>query len=349
VTSDEYRESADEQGLVSVIVPVHNRATLLAEAVGSVLAQTYHRFEIIIVDDGSDDGTTSEAADDLARAYPAIVRVVHQTNTGVGPAREAARLLARGEFIQYLDSDDRLLPRKLEVQVAALRAAPHAGVAYGMTRLIDRDGRQLEAPYKGSGECRRTLFPALLIDRWWNTHTPLYRRSVCDAAGPWSAMRSGEDWEYDARVGALGTQLVFCDEYVSEHRAHGGPRLSGSPSMTREHAREWAQLLPALAQCAVTAGVQADAPEMLRLARHAFLLARQAGAAGHGVEAAELFAFARQIQAASRTRSFSLWLYGLVATGVGWVISGRFAGMIDWWRDAYRRREPIAKRVPITK
>src|SRR6266566_2626754 len=102
-------------GLVSAVIPVHNRAGMLREACASVIAQTYRPLEIIIVDDGSTDDTADTAAD-LAQTNPQEIRVIHQSKTGAGLAREAGRRNARGEFIQYLDSDDLLLPRKFELQ-----------------------------------------------------------------------------------------------------------------------------------------------------------------------------------------------------------------------------------------
>jgi glycosyltransferase involved in cell wall biosynthesis len=96
-------------GLVSTVIPVHNRPGMLAEAIASVLAQTHRPIEILVVDDGSTDDT-GRAADALAAANAQIVRVVHQANRGPGAAREAGRRLAGGEFLQYLDSDDLLLP-----------------------------------------------------------------------------------------------------------------------------------------------------------------------------------------------------------------------------------------------
>src|SRR4030067_1283242 len=99
------------QNLVSTIIPVYNRSMLLKQAVQSVLAQTYRPIEIIIVDDGSTDDTT-HTADNLALQYPHMVNVIHQTNKGPGLAREAGRLSAQGDFIEYVDSDDILLPKK---------------------------------------------------------------------------------------------------------------------------------------------------------------------------------------------------------------------------------------------
>src|SRR5258708_5062942 len=119
------------EGLVSTIIPVHNRALLLREAVASVLAQTYRPVEIIVVDDGSTDETGQEA-DALAKSH-LEVRAIHRQNGGPGTARETGRLVARGEFIQYLDSDDLLLPTKFELQVAGLRRCGDCAVSYGRT------------------------------------------------------------------------------------------------------------------------------------------------------------------------------------------------------------------------
>src|SRR5262249_24694081 len=119
------------EGLVSTIIPVFNRSTLLVDSVSSALQQTYPQLEVIIVDDASTDDTPQVIASLCGR--DSRVRSVRRENGGPGLARETGRQAARGEFIQYLDSDDLLLPRKFELQVAALRADPRAGIAYGIT------------------------------------------------------------------------------------------------------------------------------------------------------------------------------------------------------------------------
>src|SRR5262252_6578455 len=121
------------EGLVSTVIPVHNRPLLLREAVASVLAQTYRPIEVIVVDDGSTDETGREA-EALADAH-SEVRAIHRQNGGPGAARETGRLVARGEFIQYLDSDDVLLPTKFELQVAGLRQYGDCAISYGKTRF----------------------------------------------------------------------------------------------------------------------------------------------------------------------------------------------------------------------
>ena len=182
-----------EQGLVSTIIPVHNRALLLHEAVVSVINQTYRPIEIIVVDDGSTDDTV-EVADSLAKDYPMEVCVLHRKNAGAGLAREAGRQVARGEFIQYLDSDDIILPRKFEWQVGALKEHPDCGVAYGKTNYILHGSNSMRIPWKRTGEMIERMFPSFLQSRWWGTSTPLYRRELTDVAGAWLALSNEEDW-----------------------------------------------------------------------------------------------------------------------------------------------------------
>ena len=265
------------EGLVSTIIPVYNRAIFLRQAVESVLHQTYRPIELILVDDGSTDNTAKAIAD-LVASHPSEIRSVRIANSGPGCAREQGRLLANGEFIQYLDSDDELLPCKFEVQVKALRENPDCGVAYGKTRLVDFEGKVLKAPFKLSGVAIDYLFPSLLVDRWWNTLTPLYRREVCDAVGPWPPMWMAEDWMYDARVGALGTKLVFCDEFVADYRTHSDPRLTGQ--LSPRALINFCQLVPELHRCAIAAGVTSDCSEMRHLARWAFSLCRLSAQSG---------------------------------------------------------------------
>ena len=118
-------------------------------------------------------------ANALANNYPDIVRVTSQANGGPGLAREHGRRMTRGEFIQYLDSDDLLLAGKFAIQIAALQANRNCDVAYGITYLRDADGRLTKQPYKGTGELVNTMFPKFLTSRWWETATPLYRSAVC--------------------------------------------------------------------------------------------------------------------------------------------------------------------------
>jgi glycosyltransferase involved in cell wall biosynthesis len=318
-------------GLVSTIIPVHNRASLLKEAVDSVLEQTYRDIEIIIINDGSTDETTA-VADELASMHPKHIRLIHQVNTGPGLAREAGRLSARGEFIQYLDSDDVLLPKKFELQVAGLQAHPECDVSYGKTRFYTKGDPVPDVAWKRTGESIAKMFPSFLQSRWWGTSTPLYRRAVVDSAGPWTALCNEEDWEYDCRIASRGVSLHYVPEFVSEEREHDGPRLSkhGSKQQAKLKSRAGAHAL--ILEHAWTAGIAIGIPEMQHFSRELFLLSRQCGAAGLAKESKELFRLAKSASGQDRAQKWDFKLYELLADVTGWCFLGKMVCFSDNFR-----------------
>lgn len=317
--------------LVSTIIPVYNRPALLQEAVASVLAQNYRPIEIIIVDDGSTDDT-GRVAEALVTENPGVVRVLHIANGGPGVAREAGRRLACGEFVQYLDSDDLLLPRKFALQVQGLRANPACGVAYGKTRCYQLGQPPVNVPLKRTGEKIETMFPSFLKSRWWSTNTPLFRRSLLSRVGSWQPLSNEEDWEYDCRVAALGVRLFFCDEYVSDTRIHKQNHLSSGGASDPRKLKDRAAAHEFIFSHARRAGIGPEIPEMQHFARELFLLARQCGAAGLAIEARKLFQLARSASGPERGSGLDFRLYRLLAGVVGWTRAGQFACAMDRWR-----------------
>jgi glycosyltransferase involved in cell wall biosynthesis len=315
------------EGLVSTIIPVHNRPLLLREAVASVLAQTYRPVEIIIIDDGSTDETGREA-ETLAEAH-SEVRTIHRQNGGPGAARETGRLAAQGEFIQYLDSDDLLLPTKFKHQVTGLRQYADCGVSYGKTRFYTIGERPIDVPWKRTGEAIPAMFPSFLQSRWWDTSTPLYRRKLTDSAGPWTDLRSEEDWEYDCRIASKGGRLHYCDAFVSDTRVTLVHQLSRVGSSDAEKLRDRAAAHRLILEYALTARISHETSEMQHFARELFLLARQCGAAGLGEDAQTVFGLARQASGTDRSRSIDFLLYGACARLVGWRAMGRLACRLD--------------------
>jgi len=318
------------EGLVSTIIPVHNRPSLLREAVASVLAQTYRPIEIIIVDDGSTDETGREA-ETLVRAH-SEVRAVHRENGGAGAARETGRLAAAGEYIQYLDSDDVLLPTKFQLQVAGLRQHCDCAVSYGKTRFYAYGERPTDMPWKRTGERIATMFPSFLQSRWWGTSTPLYRRNVTDLAGPWTQLRNEEDWEYDCRIARNGVQLYYCDAFVSDERVSPGHHLSAGSSNDPEKLRSRARAHQLIFEHAVASRIFHETCEMQHFARELFLLARQCGAAGLAKESRTLFELARQASGTERSRGIDFLLYGAGARLVGWRTMGSLTCSLDHLR-----------------
>lgn len=308
------------ENLVSTIIPVYNRPQMILKAVDSVIEQTYRPIEIVLVNDGSSDNT-GEVLDQMAVMHPDIIRVLHQKNGGAGLAREAGRLVARGEYIQYLDSDDWLMPAKFEVQVAALKQHPECGIAYGISRLINEQGAVVKATSKRTGETHEYLFPGLLIDRWWHTHTPLYSRHISDLAGAWPKHRP-EDWDLEARMGAHRVKLIYCDLVVSCHLDHDSD-MRFSRGNHQAYLRDEAWFLPRLYECAIKAGVSAEAPEMEHFSRWVFMRARHLGAIGEPAVARTLFDLACN---AAPHATLKMKMTGILARLAGWKTVGQMAG-----------------------
>lgn len=271
---------ANQPQLVSTIIPVYNRPELVRRAVDSVLAQTHRPIEILLVDDGSTDQTPQVLAA-LQAAHPEEIRVLRQANGGAGLARETGRQAAQGAYIQYLDSDDYLLPNKFSDQVAALEAHPECAIAYGTSRHVHADGRVLEDPSRHTAEQIDHLFPLLLVERWWHTHTPLFRRWISDVAGPWPPFRP-EDWDLEARMGALNPRLIHCGSVVSVQVDHESTnRVTRGPSL--QALQDQGLFLPRLYAAAVLAGVPFTAPEWQRFSDECFVRARQLHQAGEAI------------------------------------------------------------------
>lgn len=308
-------------GLVSTIIPVFNRAALLREAVASVLAQTYRPIEIIVVDDGSTDDTPGAIAN-LSSKHPEV-RHVRIENAGPGAAREAGRTLIRGDYVQHLDSDDLLLPRKFALQTSALERDRTATVAYGKTRHLDSAGHEVECTWKRQLSGEDSIFPHFLVARMWDTPNPLYRRDIVDRAGPWQPLRAEEDWEYDARIGALGARLTFTPEFVCEVRSVAGNRLSGGALLDPATLRDRATAHLLIADHARSAGMSEE-PEFRAFIRELFFLARAAGAAGLASQSRDLVEWAL-----GNGGTWDVRVYRRLASLLGWTLTGRLAMIRD--------------------
>jgi glycosyltransferase involved in cell wall biosynthesis len=124
-----------EPALVSVVIPAWNAARSLSRAIDSVLAQTWARREVIVVDDGSMDDTL-----DVLAGYGDQLRVLSQANGGPSSARNRGLRESRGAYVAFLDADDHWLPEKLERQVALLDARPDLGFCSTATAVVDMRG-----------------------------------------------------------------------------------------------------------------------------------------------------------------------------------------------------------------
>ena len=206
--------------LVSVIVPAYNYGHVIGQTLEAVLAQTYRRLECIVIDDGSADDTR-EVVERYAAA-DARVRYVLQRNAGVSAARNNGLAQSRGDYVQFLDADDLLEPRKVELHVEYLEAHPEVDVVYGSARFFSTERMderlfsmfderatssyipQLDA---GRGGALKALAGAIMP-----INTALVRRRVVESVGPFdTGLNSVEDSDFWIRCAAKGHSFQYYD------------------------------------------------------------------------------------------------------------------------------------------
>jgi glycosyltransferase involved in cell wall biosynthesis len=314
--------------LVSVIIPVFNRSNCLRDAVMSTLLQTYTHIEIIIVNDGSTDDTLI-TANELAKKWPRSIHVLNQTNAGPGPARQLGTIHSCGEFIQYLDSDDILLPTKLEKQVISLTHSPKSGICYGLSYQEDYafDPPLLTGPMRLTGEEVNHLFPKLLNDRWWTTTSPLYRRSLIKSIGSWKDLINEEDWEFDARAARLCTHLCWISIGVSVRRINlSHDHLSAGGCVIPRKLADRVIAKQLIYKYATTPGIDISRAEMQIFAKGCFLLSAQCALVGLNTEASLMLRLSRQAASGLLRESFIYFLYYVLVCFFG---SARTASFVS--------------------
>jgi glycosyltransferase involved in cell wall biosynthesis len=215
--------AAHSNDLVSVVIPCHNQAQFLGEAIESVLKQQDAEFEIIVVDDGSSDETAQVAQPYLG------VHLVQQSNMGLSAARNAGIRHSRGPYLVFLDADDRLLPGALSAGRAALLACPEAAFTAGWFNWIDLRGEFLR--HEQRPDLPADPYLALLQRNYiWMHGVVMYNRWVFDAVGGFDpSLPAAEDYDVYLRI---TRRFAVCHHraMVAEYRKHG-LTLSADPAL----------------------------------------------------------------------------------------------------------------------
>ncbi len=193
---------------ISCLIPAYNVERYLGAAIDSVLAQTAPAAEIVVVDDGSTDGTAA-----VAERYGDRVRLVRTLHQGYTRARDAALAAARGSFIAYLDADDLWLPGKLERQLEVFAADPVLDLC--VTRFVN-----FWEPELATEEARYRGHPLAEPMAGYVVPTLLARREVFDRVGGFAA--AGSDTGWFARAAAEGVKIEFLEDVLMRRRFHPG-------------------------------------------------------------------------------------------------------------------------------
>lgn len=219
--------------LVSVIMPAYNTARYIREAIDSVLGQDYPAKELIVIDDGSTDGTL-----DLVRSYGDCVTLLTQQNQGSAVARNAGLAAARGDYIAFLDSDDVWLPGKLSLQVRYLQDHPDIGMIYARWHVWKPGADGCFAPAASVAaalaadaspaavpgivdERSGWLYNRLLFTSLLHTITVMARRELVAEVGEFNAdLKRGQDYDYWIRTSRV-TEIRQLDRLLALYRVHG--------------------------------------------------------------------------------------------------------------------------------
>jgi glycosyltransferase involved in cell wall biosynthesis len=213
--------------LVSVVIPCYGQAHYLGEAIESVLAQTYPHLEIVVVDDESADN-----ASQIAARYPGV-RCVRERNSGMAGARNVGIRCSNGDFLVFLDSDDRLLPDAVEAGLAALERRPECACAVGTYRRTSHDGKPLNTHDQPVVE--RDQYARLMLDNWAGFPArALYRRSLFEhVRGFDQSLDAAADFGFNLAI-ARQFPIASHGALVAEHREHGRNSSGDAAKMLRE-------------------------------------------------------------------------------------------------------------------
>jgi len=201
---------------VSICIPTYNRKDYIVETLKSVFAQTYKDYEVIIVDDGSIDGTEEMIK---KAAYPNL-RYCWQENAGEAAARNKLVSMAQGEFITFIDSDDLLMPDAVERMAKVMIDEGGDVVVYGPYLRIDSDGNVI-------GRCRRKLYSGFITSQLFNDiivhpNGSMFPKRILQQAGGFDeSLKVCTDYDLELRL-SLKYRFIALDEPTFKHRRHCG-------------------------------------------------------------------------------------------------------------------------------
>ena len=336
-------ESGIRTATVSVVIPTFNCAAYIGAAIESALGQTHRPHEILVVDDGSTDGTEAVVA-----TFGTRVRYLRQANGGVAAARNTGLREASGDAIAFLDADDFWEPDKLAVQLAVFAACPDVDLVCADFSLVSERGEERQRSYvKGKYRVFRSygldwpdIFPArleladgacvyhgrplpsLFLGNFVNTSSVLLRRRAVERAGEFSAtLRTQEDYEYWLRV-AAGGGVAYVDRPLLAFR-----RREGQLTAADQYVRLTEDMLTVvLAMAPAARGVMTTARISDRICERAVAVAKARLVAGDASGAR------RALRTAFAHRAFSplpavvwawSWLPARVADNVRRSVRGR--------------------------
>lgn len=210
---------------LSIIIPTFNRASLLSEAVDSILCQQPAIHEIVIIDDASQDDTLALCSQlQQFSSETQLVIARNKQNAGAQVSRNKGLQLSTGELVMFMDSDDVLAAQGIAKFIEQFQKNPQLDYVYGKVVKTDANLHPLDPPAVVGA-----VFSSAPVDvagYHWHTMGAIYRKTYLQKVGYWNEQLTGsQDWEFQARVKLAGGQGQFIDHTVGFWREHSSPRV----------------------------------------------------------------------------------------------------------------------------
>ena len=228
---------------ISVIIPNFNRETLISATIENLLAQTHLSHEIIVVDDGSTDGSV-----EVIRSFGSKIKLIQQANQGPGAARNAGLAVATGDYIQFQDSDDLLSLNKLEAQARQLDDTG-ADLVFGpWAHVFIREQQvRFETCMLQQALPPKSIELSAWLLRGWSTifQSVLFRKTLLTATGHYRTdIRYGEDMEFFFRLLARRPRAAFAADVLTLYRVDAPNKLSHDAGLAKSRRDiDWAKCL----------------------------------------------------------------------------------------------------------
>lgn len=213
------------KNLASVIIPVKNRSSLFGKAYTSVVKQNYRPIEVIIINDGSEPSEYEKILNIIKETPPQndfTTKIITNKTHGAPSARNLGFRESNGEFIQFFDSDDILLPPKIKIEIDFLKNNPSFDYVYSKAQYIDENENELNQ-YWGTPLCGNS---SDFFNFHYQTMCALYRRTAVNKFGGWDEnLLINQDWEFSLRYILLGSKFYFINSVHSYYRIHNNGNI----------------------------------------------------------------------------------------------------------------------------
>lgn len=305
-----------EPGLVSVIIPTFNREQLLDEALLSIRRQHYRPLEVIVVDDGSTDNTANLVQQwkrDCQAEHGFSLKYIWQANQGAPAARNRGMLSSSGCYLQFLDSDDILLPDKISDAMAAFEAEPELDMVFCLRGELSSTLDDIIAWARVHADLEKDLSPAeVVLTNVW-TALPLFARNVLRKAGPWNEqLASLQDWEYIGCVSYWAQRARRVGKIQALCREHVGSRLSINPWGNAVGVQANAKASLALYPFVLACNSPRRQAALTALARRSLSCVRVAAGAGHTTLAREILVANHEVLTSHNRILLESWLWRIL-------------------------------------